>query len=332
MNDLLFSANAVLPIILMVFIGWALKKIKLVNDNFLTVGNKLTFNLLLPVLLFNNVYAIQSFSQINWVFVIYGVAMVIALCLVAVPVCMAFTKDNSQRGVFIQAVFRSNYAIIGIPLATQLFGMEGAASASVLSAFSIPVFNILAVIVLSVFNGSENRAEGGKVEINKVLSGIIRNPLIIGVVFGLFCLLIRSFFLSVGVPFRLSNLNFLFTALKYIGSAATPFALIVLGGQFEFSAISRLKKPIIFGTVMRTVIVPIIALGLALLIVPDLGGGCYAAYIALFGTPVAVSSAIMAREMNCDGDLAGQLVVWTTILSSVTLFITIAIFRSIGIF
>ncbi len=331
MNDLLFSANAVLPIILMVFIGWALKKIKLVNENFLSVGNKLTFKLLLPVLLFNNVYAIQNFSEINWTFVLYGVAMVVLLFLLAVPVCMAFTKDNAQRGVLIQAVFRSNYAIIGIPLATQLFGVEGAASASVLSAFSIPVFNILAVIILSVFNGSP-KGESGKADVKKVLLGIVKNPLIIGVLAGLWCLAIRSLFDSIGLSFRLSNFKFLFTALNYIGSAATPFALIVLGGQFEFSAISRLKKPIIFGTVMRTVIVPLIALGLALLILPNLGGGSFAAYIALFGTPVAVSSAIMAREMNCDGDLAGQLVVWTTLLSSVTLFITIVIFRSIGIF
>lgn len=331
MDDLIFSANAILPIILLVLVGWMLKKIKLVNENFLSIGNKLTFKLLLPVLLFNNVYAIQSFSEIKWVFVAYGVAVVIVLFLIAVPVCMAFTKDNAQRGVLIQAVFRSNYAIIGIPLATQLFGAEGAASASVLSAFSIPTFNILAVIILSVFNGSE-KDENSRANIKKVLIGIAKNPLIIAVFAGLICLLIRNLFTSFNISFRLKDLKFLFTALNYVGSAATPFALIVLGGQFEFSAISRLKKPIIFGTVARTIVVPFIALGLALLIVPDLSGGSFAAYVALFGTPAAVASAIMAREMNCDGDLAGQLVVWTTLLSSVTLFITIAIFRSIGIF
>lgn len=331
MSDLLFSANAVLPIIIMVFLGWTLKKIKLVNDNFLTVGNRLTFKVLLPILLFNNVYAIQSFSAINWTFVLYGVAGVVAIFLLATASVMLFTKNNAQRGVLIQAAFRSNYAIIGIPLATQLFGSQGAASASVLSAFSIPTFNILAVIILSVFNGGKKEVEK-KTEFKKIVSGILKNPLIIGVVSGLACLGLRSLFTAADISFRLSHLEFLSVALDYIGSAATPVALLVLGGQFEFSAISRLKKPIIFGTVMRTVIVPLLALGLALLIMPNLGGDCFAAYIALFGTPVAVSSAIMAREMNCDGDLAGQLVVWTTIVSSFTLFVTIVIFRSIGIF
>lgn len=331
MSDLLFSANAVLPIIIMVFLGWTLKKIKLVNDNFLTVGNRLTFKVLLPILLFNNVYAIQSFSAINWTFVLYGVAGVVAIFLLATASVMLFTKNNAQRGVLIQAAFRSNYAIIGIPLATQLFGSQGAASASVLSAFSIPTFNILAVIILSVFNGGKKEVDK-KTEFKKIVSGILKNPLIIGVVSGLACLGLRSLFTAADISFRLSHLEFLSVALDYIGSAATPVALLVLGGQFEFSAISRLKKPIIFGTVMRTVIVPLLASGLALLIMPNLGGDCFAAYIALFGTPVAVSSAIMAREMNCDGDLAGQLVVWTTIVSSFTLFVTIVIFRSIGIF
>ena len=329
MDDLIFSANAVLPIILLVLLGWALKKIKLFTPEFLRVGNKLTFNVLLPVLLFNNVYAIGSFSSINWAFVLYSIIAVIVIFLVSIPICIWFTKENGQRGVLIQAIFRSNYAIIGIPLATQLFGSEGAAAASVLSAFTIPVHNALAVITLSIFNGKN---EKGKINVGKILLGIVKNPLILGVAAGLLVLGIRAIFEATGVTFRLSQISFLQTTLNYIGSTATPLALLVLGGQFEFSAISKLKKHIIFGTAMRTVVVPALGLGVAYLIFGNFGGQYYASLIALFGTPVAVSSAIMAREMDCDGDLAGQLVVWTTIFSSITLFLTIAIFRFAGIF
>ncbi len=328
MDDFLFSLNAVMPIVLLVVLGYILKKIKLFTAEFLRVANKLTFTVLLPTLLFSNVYAIKSFSDIQWSFVLYAITAIAIIFALSVPLCIGLTKNNAQRGVLIQASYRSNYAIIGIPLASQLFGEKGAAAASVLSAFSIPLFNVLAVLSLSIFNKeTENRPK-----IGKIISGIIKNPLIIGVVAGIACLGIRGIFEREGINFRLSDVSFLQTSLKYIGSTATPVALLVLGGQFEFSAVKSLKKQIIFGTVMRTVIVPALCLATAKIILPDLGGECFAAFVALFGTPVAVSSAIMAREMNADYDLAGQLVVWTTIVSSFTLFITIVIFRYLGVF
>lgn len=335
MNDLIFSANAVLPIILLVLVGYILKKIRLLNEEFLRVGNKLVFNVLLPVLLFSNVYSIESFEEINWIFVLYAVAAVIVIFLVSVPLTLLFCKDKGQQGVIIQAVYRSNYAIIGVPLATQIFGDSGAAAASVLSAFTIPLYNILAVITLSVFNGSdptitENPSTAQRLK--KTVKGIVTNPLIIGILSGLVVIGVRSLFVANNIDFRLSDVDFLFTAIKYIASAATPLALVILGGQFEFSAIKRLKKQIIFGTVSRTAIVPAVALSVAYFVLPQSCGEYFAALLALFGTPVAVSSAIMAREMNCDGDLAGQLVVWTTIMSSFTLFAEIAIFRALGVF
>lgn len=328
MDDFIFSLNAVMPIVVVVFLGYFLKRIKLFTDEFLKVANKLVFNVLLPVLLFNNVYAIESFSSIDWSFVLYAVIAVTVVFALSVPLCAVFTKDNAKRGVLIQAIYRSNYAIIGIPLASQLFGAKGAAAASVLSAFSIPLYNALAVLSLSVFNKNTNQ----KPKAGKIIVGIIKNPLIIGVFVGLIVLLIRYSFDYNGISFRLYDVGFIKTSLNFIGSTATPLALLVLGGQFNFSAIKSLKKHIIFGTVMRTVVVPALCLSLAGIILPDLGGECFAAFVALFGTPVAVSSAIMAREMNADYDLAGQLVVWTTIVSSFTLFITVVIFRYLGVF
>lgn len=328
MDDFIFSLNAVMPIVVLVFLGYFLKRIKLFTDEFLKVANKLVFNVLLPVLLFNNVYAIESFSSIDWLFVLYAVIAITVVFALSVPLCAVFTKDNTKRGVLIQAIYRSNYAIIGVPLASQLFGAKGAAAASVLSAFSIPLYNALAVLSLSVFNKNTNQ----KPKAGKIIIGIIKNPLIIGVFVGLIVLLIRYSFDYNGISFRLYDVGFIKTSLNFIGSTATPLALLVLGGQFNFSAIKSLKKHIIFGTVMRTVVVPALCLSLAGIILPDLGGECFAAFVALFGTPVAVSSAIMAREMNADYDLAGQLVVWTTIVSSFTLFITVAIFRYLGVF
>ncbi|MCM1042680.1 MAG: AEC family transporter [Corallococcus sp.] len=328
MNDFLFTANAVLPIVLITALGYILKKIKAVNDDFLAVANKLVYRVFLPVLLFYNIYNIKNFDAIDWKFVLFGVLGIIGIFAVGVLVCCLFTKENGKRGVLIQAMYRSNYAIIGIPLATAIFGEEGAAAASLMSAFAIPAFNILAVITLSIWNNEEKT----KVNIGKILLGIVKNPLIIGVVAGLAVVGVRELFVTGNVTFRLTDIEFLFSAIKSLAAVATPFALIVLGGQFQFSAVKKQWKPIVFGTVLRTVVVPAVMLLIATAIFPYESGQYYAAFIALFGTPVAVMSSVLAREMNGDYELAGQLVVWTTLSSIVTVFAEILILRTLGIF
>ena len=142
---------------------------------------------------------------------------------------------------------------------------------------------------------------------------------------------IRAVLVYYGVNFRLSQITPLFTAIGYLSKAATPIALLCLGAQFEFSAIKGMRREIICGVVIRTVIVPAIGLGLAYLLF-DFTGAMFAALIATFATPVSVSSAPMAQEMGGDSILAGQLVLWTTVVSSVTLFLFIYALRVLNVF
>ena len=331
LDAFIFAANAVLPIIILIVLGYLLKKIRMLTKEFLDVGNKLTFRVLLPVMLFCNVYEIERLSEINFAFVLYGLVAVIVIFFLAIVVCCAFTKDSAKRGSLIQAVFRSNYAIIGIPLAASLLGDSGAAAAGVMSAFCVPTFNILGVVTLTIFNGN---SEKQGINVKKILLGIAKNPLIIGTVAGLAVLGIRELFLMWNFSFRLSDVTVLYKSLENVKSICTPFALIVLGGRFEFSAVSKLWKEIVFGTVIRTVAVPVLGLGTAFLLRNHLGisGEHFATYIGVFATPVAVASAIMAKEMGADDELAGQMVVWTSLVSAVTIFIYVTIFRALGIF
>lgn len=333
LDAFLFAANAVLPIVILIAFGYILKRIGLFTKDFLNIGNKLTFRVLLPVMLFYNVYNVDSLSDINWGFVLYGIVAVLVIFFIGIAVMCAFTKDNAKRGSLIQSVFRSNYAIIGLPLAESLFGAKGAAAAGVMSAFCVPTFNVLGVVALSIFNGSN---EKGKIDVKKILKGIVTNPLILGTVAGVAVLGIRELFVLGNITFRLKDIEFLYEALGDIKAICTPFALLVLGGKFEFSAVSRLWKEIAFGTFVRTVAVPILGLGGALIlratIMPELSGEHFATYMGVFATPVAVASAIMAKEMGADDDLAGQLVVWTSLVSAVTIFIYVTVLRTMGIF
>ena len=325
-----FAANAVLPLVLMIAFGYVLKRIGLLTKDFLNVGNKLTFRVFLPAMLFCNVYEIASFSEINFKFVIFGVVGILVMFALAMVFGCAFTKENKRRGALIQAIFRSNYAIIGIPLAASLFGDKGAAAAGVMSAFCVPMFNALGVVVLTIF--SEERDK--KLDFKKLLTDIIKNPLIIATFSGLLVLGIRTVFTQLGISFRLSDITVLFKVLESLKSVCTPFALIVLGGRFEFSAVSRLWKEIVFGTFVRTVVVPVLALFSAYALRNALGlyGEHFAAYVGVFATPVAVASAIMAKEMGADDELAGQLVVWTSLVGTVTIFVYVTLLRYAGVF
>ena len=328
MESLIFAINAVSPIILTVAVGYLLKKIGMMNGDFSKKANKLVFRVFLPVMLFMNVYGIENIQAVDFGYVIYSVTALLIIFAVALPSVMILTDKRKCRGALLQAVFRSNYALIGIPLASSLFPGEGAAVATLLSAFMIPVFNILAVIALSIFNN-----DGEKPDFKKVLLGIAKNPLILSILAGLAALGIRAILANASISFRISEIPAVWNSLKYLSNIATPLSLLVLGAQFEFSAISSLKREIITGTVIRSLIVPVLGIGIAFLAFRNsFGGAQFAALVAVFCTPVAVSSVPMAQEMGADAELAGQLVVFTTISSAFTVFIASFLLKLAGIF
>ena len=193
---------------------------------------------------------------------------------------------------------------------------------------SIPCFNVLAVISLSIFGNGENRPS-----VKKILVGIAKNPLIIAVLTGLSALGIRALLVHFGIEFRLSDISAIYKPMTQLSSMATPLALLVLGAQFEFSAVASLKREIIWGTVLRTVIVPVLVIGTAYVFFKDrFGPAQFATLVAAFATPVAVPSVPMVQEMGGDVTLAGQLVVWSTLASAVTVFLFTFFLRLGGAF
>lgn len=328
-DSIIFALNAVAPIVLLIAVGYLLKRVGLINRDFIKTSNNLVFRIFLPAMLFLNVYNIVDIGNVDLGYCLYTVVVVLLIFMISLFTVPAITADSPRRGALLQASFRSNYALVGIPLAGSLFGSEGVAVASVLSAATIPVFNLLAVVSLSIYG----EKSGVSTAIKRVLLGIVKNPLIQSVLVGVMALFIRSIFTECGVGWRLSEITPLFKLLEYLSSVATPLALIALGAGFEFSTTSNLRREVIFGTVARTAIVPLVGIGSAAVLFKDnFGGAEFASIVAVFATPVAVSSVPMAQEMGADTDLAGQLVVWTTMLSAITIFIASFILKQLGIF
>lgn len=335
LGKILFTAiNAVTPILILILVGYFLKRREFLTDGFLKVANKLVFNLCLPCTLFMNVYNISGISSLRWDVIFYSLAMVLVFFVLGLVTAVVATKEPSRKGVILQCTFRSNLAIIGISLAAAIGGEEAQSVTAIITAFSVPFFNVLAVIALSIFSEDHKKPELGK-----ILLKIWKNPLIIGAALGLIVLGLREVQnrLWGEVVFSIQgDLPFLHTAVKQLNSIATPLALIVLGGQFELSAVKGMAKEIWVGTLWRLVVAPVLGIGTAILLskyttLLSFGANDYPGLIALFGSPVAVSSAIMAHQMGSDGQLATQYVMWTSLSSVVTIFVTVCIMMAAGL-
>lgn len=329
------AVNAVFPIVGLILLGYFLKRRGFLSEAFIKNGSAVVFRVALPSMLFINVYDIGNIGDVPWGFVIYCAGVICVLFAIGLVLAVVGTKSPERRGVIWQCAFRSNFAIIGMPLAASLGGAEASAVAAIVSALAIPVFNIMAVISLSVFV-SGNDAK--RPTLRSFAKSVVRNPLIIGVVLGLVCIGIRALQQRIfgEVVFSLkAQMEPFYTVLSNLKSMTTPLALIVLGGQCEFSTVKGMLREIVIGTLGRTVLAPALAIGGALLLsktgLITCGAGELPSLIALCGSPVAVSSAIMANEMKNDAQLAAQLVVWTSAFSVLTIFFTVCILMACGL-
>lgn len=310
MNNLILSFNVVVPLFVNIMFGYFIKKIGLVDSNTLKIMNNVTFKTFLPLLLFYNVYKTDLDGTINKKLMIFAPTVIFIVCIITTILILMIEKENKRRGVLIQAIFRSNFVLFGLPVIISLFGDESAGVTSMLIAVVVPIFNFLAVIVLEIFRG-------GRIDVKKIVKGIITNPLILSSMAGLILL-----FLNIKLPY------FIEKSINDISKIATPLALIILGGSFEFNKVSGNIKQIFIGVMGKLIIVPIIFIPIAIKL-----GFRYielATLMIMLTAPTAVSSFTMAEQMDGDGELAGQLVVFSSAASVFTIFIWIFIIKQLG--
>lgn len=326
---LLFTINSIMPIIGLIVLGYMLKRVGFFSKEFLKYGNKTVFYVCLPVLLFKNIADIDDLTIIRMDVVAFTIGVIVILTFMGWAAAL-FVPESRQKGVIHQCIFRSNFALIGVPLSELLGGGNGVRTAAILSLFTIPIFNVLGVIVLSIYKDGNV-----KVDARKIVRDVYHNPLIRGVLLGLVVAVLKFWLHDTEFYRYIGRISFVGTGVSYIARSATPLALLVLGGQFDFERIAGYKKQLIMGVTGRNIVAPLIGIGIAAVLtktgVTQFGPDVFAALIALFGTPVAVASAIMAEAMDNDGALAGQLVVWTSLVSMVTLFIDIFVVRALGL-
>ena len=282
-------------------------------------------------MMFTTAYKIEDLSAINWQVVIFAVSIILLLSVIGFIYVIFFVKDDAKKGVIHQAFYRSNYATIGLPLAFNLAGPDAFATAALISSFSVPLYNVLGVISLTAFT----KIKKGFPLVVSMIIRMVTNPLIIGTAAGMFCVLIRPLF--GGWRLATGEIKFVYQALDKVGSIAPWLSLIILGGQFRFSSVKRLMPFIIQGVIAKNFLGPIIAIVIFCFVPSLLGLRPFAAHecaalFALFITPLAVATIAMTEIMNGDSELAGQILVWTVLVSAFTMLLFSAVLRMAGVF
>lgn len=303
MESFFIALNTVLPLFLMMVLGYVVKLTGLLNEASARQVNKLIFKTFLPLLVFINVYNSNLSGDFRSTLLIFSVAGVLIEFLVSLVLVLLTEQENSRRGVMLQGMFRSNFVLYGIPVTMALFGDTAAGMAALLIAVIIPMFNALAVLALEMFNGQ-------RPNLWQVLKGIITNPLILASAAGIAC----NYF-----AFRLPDV--VYSTVSTLSGVATPLAFVVLGASLNFGETGRCARPLLLTLVMKLIFYPAAFLGAAILM--GFRGAELAVLLTLFGSPIAVSSFTMAQQMGGDDQLAGQLVIFSSVLSIGTIFLLI---------
>ena len=297
MESLFIALNTVLPLFIMMAVGFLVKLTGLLNETSCKQVNKVIFKIFLPLLVFINVYD----SDLAVIF--FSVAGVLIEFLIALVLVLLTEQENARRGVMLQGMFRSNFVLYGIPISMALFGNTAAGMASILIAVIIPLFNALAVLALEMFNGQ-------RPNLWQVLKGILTNPLILASAAGILC-----------NYFALTLPHVVYDAASTLAGIATPLAFVILGASLNFGETGRCAKPLLLTLTVKLILYPFAAIAAAILL--GFRGPELAVLLTLFGSPIAVSSFTMAQQMGGDGQLAGQLVVFSSVLSIGTMFLWI---------
>lgn len=311
-SNFFIALNAVLPMFIMLLIGFTVRKMKIINEEILPSLNKIGFNVFFPFLMFNNVYGSKFESSFNISLLVYAVTAVLIIYFASLIFTIIIEKSNRSRGAMIQAMYRSNFVLMGMPIVANIFGDNFLGMTAILVTVIVPMYNILAVITLEVFRGQ-------KVDLKKILIGISKNPLIIGSISGI-----------IAVCLKINLPNILNKTVADIAGAATPLALLVLGASFKFESIKNYKRNLIICVLARLIIIPFLCLTVGILI--GFRGVDLVSLIGLFGAPCAISSYTMSRQMDSDYELSAGTVVFTSILSCFTLFLWIFVFKQFALF
>ena len=312
--DFIFSANIVLPFVLVVILGAYLKRKRILTDAFFVGGNNLIFNIAIPSTLFYSVYTEDISELFDPAFAGFVIGWLILSAVVIWIVSYIFMRKKYSHliSAFVQACFRGNIIIVGLPLLVRILGSE-ASVGSFAIALMTPFYSVIAVIVLTVHNG-----DGRKLSASEVFWGVVKNPPFIGVMIGLI-------FSALHIPVPVIILR----TISTLGGLTTPLALLCLGGGIKFTGFTSKFKVALLASIIKVVFLPIGAVSLAYLL--GFSNTHLTVIMILNAVPSAFAAYVMAIKLGGDEYVAGNSIFFGLVLCAFTLTIFIMLFRTFNI-
>lgn len=316
METLQFSFDTVSPILLTVLLGMGLRAVRLLSCDTAAAFNKLCFGVFIPLNIFNQLYGADLSSAADIRFIAFGVGVILVTLALLCLLVPRFVRDGVQRGEYIQGVFRGNVSLISVSLLTNLYGAEGIRMMSLLLPITLILYNSLSTIVLASFIHTGPRLTKRDAA-RHVIRCVCGNPFVIASVAGMLYALS-----PLGMP------KFLANTIQSVCCVGSPLALMAIGATIDLRGMLHGAKLALSASVLRQLVIPTVVLALAVAL--GFRGGQLGAILCIVCTPTATVGYVLSRNMGGDGVLSARILVYSTMLSFVSMFAAIAVLRGVG--
>ena len=312
LQNFIICVNAVIPSAIYLVIGIILRMAHVVSEGDVKKFTHVVFVALYPFIMFDNLYGKNIAENMDMRLGLYAVGFTaVQFALSWVFIC-GVEKDNFERGAMIQALYRSNYVLMGFPIAVNLFGKGNITAVAIIMMLVVPFYNISAVIVFETFRG-------GRINVKEMLKRILTNPIVDG---GIAALIVMMLGITLPAPVE--------TTIGTLSDATAPIAMILLGAALNLKGFSSDRRRIAICTIGKLIVFP--AFGIAGAVLLGIRDVQLIAVTLMVAAPVALASYAMASSMGGNGKLAGELVVITTIASCFTIPVFLFILKMNGLF
>ena len=314
MENFIYSINVTMPIFLVMVIGYILKQIGMLNDNFVTVANKFNFKVTLPFMLFKDIAGVDIKAVFDIKYVLFC-AIVSTICFWVVwGTAKLLVRDKTIRGAFVQSSFRGSAAVMGLAFIQNIYGSSAMGPLMIVSA--VPLYNIFSVIVLT-FEANDSTGIDKKAKIRQAGINICKNPIILSILAGL----------VVGLP-EIQFPTLVNKTVSNVAQMATPLALITIGAGFEGRKALAKIAPTMAASMIKLVLQPLVFLPVAAWM--GFSGEKMIAILIMLASPTTPSCYIMAKSMNNDEVLTASVIVTTTLMAAFTLTGWIFLLKTLG--
>ena len=313
MTHFLLGLNIIFPIFFVILAGFLAKHKGYLDEHFVSTSTWIVFYVALPLKLFSDIRN----AQIESLPTTYVAYILLGICLVFFATWIAarpFIRDRKKLSAFVHCSFRSNFVYVGYPILESLYGTPSPEHMIVITVFGLTLYNILAIVILTLYSESEDK----RLHPGKILLKILKNPMIIAI--------------FIGVLFNILEIPVYSGHDKGIGllaSLCTPLSLLLIGASLSFESVKKDMGLVLTSATIRTILTPLVLIPLGMIIglsAVELG----IAYV-FWATPCAINCFIYTREMGGDYELASKIITTSFLFAIVTYPIGIGLLHMLQI-